>query len=409
MRKAELLRTQGMRLNDQVVLYRTNAQSRLFEEACMRAGIPYRIVGGLKFYARKEVKDVLAYLHAILNPDDTVSLLRILNVPSRKIGLTTVGALQAHASAHNLTLWETLREAQKIDLNEGVRNRITAFVALIETYRTKAQREVAAELCGHLLHATGMEQWLRDDSEEGETRWENVQELLSVMRKYDALPPLLSLTSFLEEAALVSEVDKLDEAHDDALTLMTLHLCKGLEFKSVSICGCEEGVFPHGNALFDRAQMEEERRLLYVGMTRAMTHLTIFSARSRMLWGENKANEPSRFLLDLPDDAVERRSDDVLSAFAWAAGRGGASLASERGTGTAEPARIGELHVAFNQDLDAGGDATNQETLAEGTRVMHPAFGTGTIVELRGDIADIRFDSGEKKSFALSIAPLKPV
>jgi DNA helicase-2/ATP-dependent DNA helicase PcrA len=402
-RIAELKRSEGVAFSDQAILYRTNAQSRLFEEACMRAGIPYRIVGGVKFYARREVKDVLAYLHAILNPNDTVALLRIINVPSRKIGLTTISRLQAYASEHGLSFWETLKQAQEIpDLGDAVIRRISEFTARIEHYRTKVDEVVVSHLILDLLHSIGMEKWLRDDSEEGETRWENVQELVTVSHKYDSLEPRVSLTSFLEEVALVSEVDALTEEGGDALTLMTLHLCKGLEFEHVIIGGCEEGVFPHTNALLDKAQLEEECRLMYVGMTRAKTHLTLLHARTRSQWGDVQNNAPSRFLDELPESVIERRSDDVLSAFAWA------SSAGERKARVGlQPFRQGQSDMPdpdFNQEIDF--DESNQDAIAEGTRIRHPSFGAGTVLSRRGDVATIQFDSGERKTFALSIAPL---
>jgi len=405
-RAVEQLRTKGTSLNDQVVLYRTNAQSRLFEEACMRAGIPYRIIGGVKFYARREVKDVLAYLYVILNPNDNLSLLRIINVPSRKIGQTTIGYLQAHASENKLTLWEALQDAENIHaLGKPKKDSIAQFVQKIVHFRQEAQEEVVSSLTGHLLSSVGMEKWLRDATEEGETRWQNVQELLSVMQKYDKLEPQLSLTSFLEEVALVSEVDKLNEATDDALTLMTLHLCKGLEFESVYIAGCEEGIFPHSNSMFDREQMEEERRIMYVGMTRAKTHLQILCARSRMLWGQAQSNAPSRFLDDLPEEVLERRSDDVLSAFAWASKSG---LKQAEGLEPFRQKKGGNIDIEFDQDIDFKDEDVNQDSeLTEGCRVMHPVFGQGTVIALRGDIAEVEFDSGQKKNFALSIAPLK--
>ncbi len=395
----------GVKLKDQVILYRTNAQSRLFEEACLRRGIPYRIVGGMKFYARKEVKDVLAYLHTILNPHDAVSLLRIMNVPSRKIGLTTLGRLQTYASTNGLSLWETLNIVEQIpDINNPTKERIGKFVDLIVRYQEKAKTEVVSELTKDLLNAIDMEHWLRDDSEEGETRWENVQELQSVMHKYDALEPKVSMTSFLEEVALVSEVDKLQDG-SDALTLMTLHLCKGLEFKHVIIAGCEEGIFPHSNSAFDKEQLEEERRLMYVGMTRAQTYLQLMCARSRMLWGQSQANAPSRFLEDLPEEGVERRSDDVLSAFAYASKRGEEAI----GTGVHESRHGGDLNIEFNQDIDFSNEFNQDTTLSKGTRVNHPTFGNGTVIGLRGDIVDISFDNGQKKTLALSIAPLRPI
>ena len=405
-RAIEQLKMTGVPLNDQVILYRTNAQSRLFEEACMRAGIPYRIVGGVKFYARKEVKDVLAYLHAILNPGDTLSLLRILNVPTRKIGDTTLGHLQAFATAQKLNLWETLLRIEEIpNIGEGTKARITEFTTLIRKLQEVAKAKVVAGLTSDLLHAVGMEAWVRDETEEGETRWQNIQELQSVMYKYSALEPLLSLTSFLEEVALVSEVDKLNNIKDDAVTLMTLHLCKGLEFEHVIVGGCEEGIFPHKNSMFDKEQLEEERRLMYVGMTRARTYLKLFFARSRMLYGETQQNAGSRFLDDLPDDVTERRSDDILSAFAWSATSG-----MER-TSKLQPYRQHEklLDVEFNQDLSFDTTEVNQDAYAEGSRVEHPSFGQGTVLARRGDIVDIRFDTGPRKSFALSIAPLKPL
>ncbi|MBU2260014.1 UvrD-helicase domain-containing protein [Patescibacteria group bacterium] len=406
-RKAEELKSEGITLNEQVILYRTNAQSRLFEEACMRAGMPYRIVGGVKFYQRREVKDVLAYLYVILNPFDTLSLLRIINVPSRKIGLTTIERIQAFGANEGVSLWDCLHNVNKIEsLSEPTKKRISTFVDLIEKLREISQHENVAHLGSSLLDAIDLEGWLRDDTEEGETRWENVKELLSVMHKYDALDPQTSLTSFLEEVALVSEVDALQDAKDDALTLMTLHLCKGLEFEHVMITGCEEGIFPHANSSFDKEQLEEERRLMYVGMTRAKTHLDIMFARQRMLWGETQYNEASRFLDDLPETVIERRSDDMLSVFAWVSEKGRQKAIK----GDLQPFRQEEkLDVEFNQDFEEDELDTNQEAYEENTRIAHPVFGTGTVLSRRGDIVDIRFDSGERKSFALSIAPLKPI
>jgi DNA helicase-2/ATP-dependent DNA helicase PcrA len=290
------------------------------------------------------------------------------------------------------------------DLHEGTRERIHSFTKIILKLQEVSQHLVVSDLTAKLLHAVDMERWLRDDTEEGEERWQNVQELLSVMRKYDGMKPHASLTSFLEEVTLVSEVDKLVENRDDALTLMTLHLCKGLEFDHVMVAGCEEGIFPHSSSLFDREQLEEERRLMYVGMTRAKTSLTLFFTRSRMLWGETKINAPSRFLDDLPDAVTERRSDDLLSAFAWATER----AAEQTRTGAPiEPYRQDRhLSVEFNQDLSFSNDV-NQEQMVEGARVEHPSFGKGTVTAVRGGVVDIAFDSGQKKSFALSIAPLK--
>ena len=402
-KEVEEKRIEGVSYNDQAVLYRTNAQSRLFEEACMKAGIPYRIVGGIKFYARREIKDILAYLHILLNPNDTVSMLRIINVPSRKIGLTTIGKIQSYASDNSLTLWDSMKQIDAIEtLNKPTKDRISHFVDLIDKYQTKAKEEIVSHLALDLINSLGLEKWLRDDTEEGETRWENVQELITVMHKYDALEPEMSLTSFLEEVALISEVDKLTNATDDALTLMTLHLCKGLEFENIIIVGCEEGIFPHSNCLFDKEQLEEECRLMYVGMTRAKSHLSLMHARDRMLWGSTQSNAPSRFLDELPDNLLERRSDNVLSAFAWASKAG-----QQKAYSGIEPYKQGaesDIDADFNQDIEF--DDSSQENVEEGARVQHPIFGNGTVLAVRGDIIEIQFDSGEKKTFAMSIAPL---
>lgn len=408
------MQADGVPFREQVILYRTHAQSRLFEEACMRAAVPYRILGGIKFYGRKEVKDVLAYLYAILNPYDTVSMLRIINIPARKIGDTTMGKIQSFASLHTLRLWDALQKVDEItDLDAGTKMRIQTFVHIIRKYQEQAMHTVVSDLATHLINEIKLETWLNDQTEEGEERWHNVQELLTVMHKYDGLQPQESLMSFLEEVALVSEVDKLGDGGSDALTLMTLHLCKGLEFEHVIIVGCEEGLFPHSNSMFDKAQMEEERRIMYVGMTRARHHLRLMFAQSRFLWGENKSGNPSRFLDDLPDAILERRSDDMLSAFAWAGNNvplGRPFSTPSRSSGQKlEPFRQQEVAIEFNQDIAFDEAESQDKEVHVGSRVEHHTFGKGTVKTMRGDIADILFDSGQKKTFALSIAPLKVI
>ncbi len=396
----------GISLRDQVILYRTNAQSRLFEEACMKSAVPYRIVGGVKFYARREVKDVLAYLYAIHNPSDALSLLRIINVPSRKIGKTTIEKIQGYCQAEQVSLWEALKKAVSCELraesilSQSTMNRISAFVSLIEKYREKKKTMNVSMLTKELLDDIQMKKWVEDDTTEGEARWQNIGELLSVTHKYDSLEPELSFTSFLEEVALVSEVDRMDEGRSDALTLMTLHLCKGLEFSHVMIAGCEEGLFPHSNALFDKDQLEEERRLMYVGMTRAKDSLQLMYARSRMQWGDTQENERSRFLEDLPPTLIEPKSDDIMSGALWKSGVTPSSRVSR-----------GDLEIEFNQDVFEADINQELETcnLQPGTRVRHPVFGEGVVEALRGDIADVVFDSGAKKSFALSIAPIEAI
>lgn len=400
---AKQLQSEGVPLREQAVLYRTNAQSRLIEEACLRAGLPYRIVGGQKFYLRREIKDVLAYLSLLANPSDTISLLRIINVPSRKIGLTTMQKLQTFASEHNLTLWQVLQQVDQIaEINAGTTQRIQSFVEQLAKARMQSEVHPVSIVTADMLSRIGMEDWLKQD-EDGEDRWQNIQELLSVMKKYDHLEPRLSLTSFLEEASLISEVDKLADNSEDMLTLMTLHLCKGLEFDAVTMVGCEEGIFPHQNSMFDREQLEEERRIMYVGMTRARVHLKLMCARGRMLWGQTQSNAPSRFLDDLPPEVVERRSDEVLSAFAWASASGANKARSQ---GKLEPFRQNSGNDFFQEAGDDDFNQDSERSIEEGARVHHPSFGEGIVLQKRGDVVTVRFGGGVQKTFALSIAPL---
>ncbi len=401
----------GTALKDQVILYRTNAQSRQFEEACLRAGIPYRILGGMKFYARREVKDVLAYLYAILNPNDTLSLLRIINVPSRKIGDTTLGHLQNFCNLRNISLFDAMKHIEMVDaLNDGVKKRISAFVDLLQELKSLSETAVVSSIAERVIVSTGLEKWVRDQTDEGETRWENILELLSVTKKYDHLPPQESLMSFLEEVALVSEVDKLNDQATDALTLMTLHLCKGLEFSSVTIVGCEEGILPHSASQLDRSQLEEERRLLYVGMTRAKDFLSLMHASSRMLWGSTQSNARSRFLDDIPQSVLEvqcgHSGRDLGSKFGW--------LQASTPTRPSENYRKSTVQPFiqrddFNQDSEDTEDFLEhvEEELSAGMRIGHKTLGEGLVLGRSGDIIEVRFDSGQTKRLAIGIAPIR--
>ncbi len=403
-------KTAGIPLSEQVVLYRTNAQSRLFEEACLRFGVPYRILGGVKFYARKEVKDILAYLFVTLNPDDTISLLRILNVPARKIGDTTVMRLQNFCNERSLTLWQAIRHIEMVDgLNEPTRLRLQNFASIIDRARIKMSEVTVHELAEFLIQTTSFEAFLRDHTEEGEERWRNVQELLTVMKKYDHLRGMDGLTNFLEEVALISEVDKLDADDRDSLTLMTLHLCKGLEFTSVALVGCEEGLLPHSSSLFDGAQVEEERRLLYVGMTRAKKHLALFHAMSRSMWGNTQVNARSRFLDSIPASVLEVQAPALQSKYGWlTSSQKHPSTLSSFGSSVSTPTAPLPFNE-FNQELPESDDDSSFEEIEEGTVIEHKTLGRGTVLDRRGDIADIQFESGARKRLALNIAPVRIV
>ncbi len=401
MKRAKDKRNEGIPLNNQVILYRTNAQSRVLEEAALRAGIPYRILGGLKFYARKEVKDVLAYLLSLYNEQDTLSLLRIINVPSRKIGLTTIARLQSYCNDRGMSLSRALRHIDMVDgLSPSVKERLSAFSAMIEEYRGKSATLVVSQLTEELLKRIHMETYICDGTDEGLSRWENVKELISVMHKYDHMDPPTSLANFLEEVALISEVDKLNETTSDAITLMTLHLCKGLEFSSVTIVGCEEGIFPHSSSFLDPAQLEEERRLLYVGMTRAKDSLTLTHAEQRMLWGKTQSNARSRFIADIPTELLQVAAERVTSRYGWLDTHGSLKRSTHHSQ------RLSPFSAQSGVDSDMNQDTDSYDNVQIDTVVYHPSFGQGRITERRGDTVDIAFESGTKKTFALSIAPL---
>ncbi len=282
----------GFKLADFAVLYRTNAQSRAIEEAFLMAGLPYKVVGSVKFYDRKEIKDLLAYLRVIQNPQDTVSLERIINMPPRGIGKVSSFKFQV-SSFEN---WTGKKKASWENFNK-----------LILDLRKKSVKLSVTDLLKQIIKETKYQDYILSQAN-GENRWENIEELFSVTQKYDLLPPEERLKTFLEEASLLQSSDEV-ETKKDLVNLMTLHCAKGLEFPVVFIIGCEEGIFPHSKSLINKTQMEEERRLCYVGMTRAKKALYLLFAQRRLLFGSTIANPPSRFLSDLPEDLVEVRQN----------------------------------------------------------------------------------------------------
>ncbi len=373
--------------NNFVVLYRTNAQSRVMEEVLLRHGIPYRIVGGIRFYERKEVKDILAYLRLIQNPSDVVSFLRIINVPSRKIGAKTLELLQNFAIRNNISLFNAmLLVNENKEMSGSKAEQINGFVKLIKDLQSMNSEFTASGMIKQVLEKTGYKKMLNDGSVEGEARLENVRELISVAKKYDELEPGMSLSIFLEEVSLISDLDSMDET-DNAVTLMTVHAAKGLEFPYVFLIGLEEGVFPHSRSLLNREELEEERRLLYVAMTRAMDKLFLLHARSRTLYGESRSNAPSQFLADLSDDHVERN-------FGKNSTRSHVSVAEM----DKMPIPI-ELGSGVETDLGVG------------DRVVHNAFGAGIVINITGGVITIAFEDSRVgvKKLALSVAPLKRI
>ncbi len=383
----------GVRPGDCAVFYRTNAQSRVFEEVLVRLGMAYQIIGGTRFYERAEVKDLLAYLRALVNPADDVSIKRIVNVPRRGIGSRTEAALDLFAGRQGCTFLEASRRVGEIPTLTGrAAAAVTGFVELLDGLRaTIDESEPSLREIVELVWArtSYLEELEAERTVEALGRVENVRELASVAEEFAIRQPDATLPELLESIALVSEQDDL-ETQGSRLTLMTMHNAKGLEFPVVFIAGMEDSIFPHHRALGDLDELEEERRLCYVAMTRAQSRLYLTSAWHRTLFGGTNANPPSRFLRELPSELIEDRSIE----------RGGPSRRSL--------ARVGaksQYRPASRQDEDDEGDE-----LGVGDRILHPRFGPGQILELAGkpgsEEAIIRFDESGTKRLALAYAPL---
>ncbi len=369
---------------DFVVLYRTNAQSRIFEEVFLRYGLPYKIVGGIRFYERKEIKDILAYLRVAQNPNDSVSLFRIINNPSRKIGAKTLETLQDFALKNGLSFYKALLLANEIPDLDSKSETIEKFVKLINRFKQLNLELTASEMIKTVLEESGYKKMLDDGSIEGEARLENIRELVSVSSKYDKLEAGMSLNIFLEEVSLIADIDSVSEK-DNAITLMTVHSAKGLEFPYVFVAGLEEGIFPHSRSLMDRTEMEEERRLMYVAMTRAMDKLYLLHASTRMLYGEARSNMPSPFLADIDESLVE---------------------ANFAGHGARMHLSVSDIRdVPIPVELDMKG--TTQFDI--GDKVSHSAFGRGIVIDVKGGVISIAFEDSKVgvKKLALSIAPIK--
>ncbi|MBT4937070.1 UvrD-helicase domain-containing protein, partial [Candidatus Peregrinibacteria bacterium] len=288
--------------SDNAILYRTNAQSRAIEEALLKYQIPYKIIGGLKFYARKEVKDILAYLRILHNPLDTISLLRIINVPARKIGKSSLVKLQSFAASRSLSLFEVMKHIDMVDnLTPAAKKAFLSFYELYEFLAKERKLHSLSSLLDLVITESGYrEMLLKEKSIENQSRLENLEELKSVASRYDTLEED-SLKLFLEEVSLVQDSDSIEE-NDDAVLLMTIHTAKGLEFDNVYIIGVEEDLLPHSQSMNDDYSLEEERRLMYVAMTRAKKTLMIFHALQRMIYGKSSYAQPSRFIAEISAD-----------------------------------------------------------------------------------------------------------
>ncbi len=454
---ARQIRDSEFSYQDQAVLYRTNAQSRLLEERCIFYNVPYRLVGGVNFYQRKEIKDILAYLKTVANGVDDLSVLRIINVPKRGIGATSMGRVTMFASEHGMSLYSALREARMVPgLGKAV-EKIGRFISQMECFRAMAQSEEYSiqDLIEAILEETGYEEELKAEGEiEAETRMENIQELINKAAAYEEDSQHPSLDEFLEQVALVADIDNVDSS-EDRVTLMTLHSAKGLEFPKVYLAGMEDGLFPGMMAVSsdDPTDMEEERRLCYVGITRAKKELVITAARKRMTHGETRYCKPSRFVEEIPVELLkEERLEPVLGSARGADSFGGASGrfgAGEEGLpwnqpGSGTVSTFGKGYNAYASKTTGFGTAnagfkggkgglgsgqsfgtnpgfgksfTVQKAASldykEGDRVHHDRFGDGTVKEIVDGARDyevtVEFDTGGQRKMMACFAKLKKI
>lgn len=391
---------------DCAILYRTNAQSRMFEEKFLFSNIPYKIVGGINFYSRKEIKDVLAYLKTIANGADDLAVRRIINVPKRGIGATTISRVQEYAIAHGISFYQALRTCDMIPAIGKGSAKLLSFVEMIQTFRSKAEFYSVKELIEDILEVTGYRAELElEGTDEAEDRLENIDELLSKAAAYEESQEHPTLDGFLEEVALVADIDSLEEDSDHVM-MMTLHSAKGLEFPVVFLVGMEDGMFPSYMSISseDPLDLEEERRLCYVGITRAMRELTMTAARQRMVRGETHYNKVSRFVTDIPDEllALEEKKNmaDIKKEYR-----------EKKQTAYQQARENFRAKVFTPQQFEVKkADGLDYTT---GDRVRHIKFGEGTVQNIveggRDYEVTVEFDRvGVKKMFA-SFAKLKKI
>ncbi|MBP1997098.1 DNA helicase PcrA [Paenibacillus eucommiae] len=409
-------RARGKSFANHAILYRTNAQSRVIEEILIKSDIPYTIVGGVKFYDRKEIKDILAYLRLISNPDDDISLSRVVNVPKRGIGDTTMDKVGEMAARRGISLYAMLEEVDALEISPRTKHALADFREMIENLNRMVDYLSVTELTEKMLELTEYRMEMqRENTLESKARLENVDEFLSVTMDFEKRNEDKTLISFLTDLALIADIDTLDKEADnsDAIVLMTMHSAKGLEFPVVFIVGMEEGVFPHSRAFSDNEELEEERRLAYVGITRAEEDLFLTCARMRTLFGRTAANAPSRFLMEIPVEILENVSQSGGSGDRYSratrttwSNSGGGSGYSSGGSASAswgQPSSFGKPSAggatgAARAPVAAGsaakpafatrqpGPAGNQKSIdfKMGDKVSHGKWGLGTVVAIKG-------------------------
>ncbi|HCS72411.1 MAG TPA: ATP-dependent DNA helicase PcrA [Clostridiales bacterium] len=428
----------GGRYGEFAVLYRMNAQSRTIEEALMKYGIPYNIYGGLRFYDRKEIKDIIAYLRVLDNPNDDVSLQRIINTPRRGIGAVTLTNLQEAATLAGISVLEIIADLDKNKVLTGrTAAKVMDFGRLISDLQQEKDKQSLTDFLDTFLHMTNYCAVLKgEDSKDAENRLDNIMEFVSAAREFENNNPEAGLTGFLENIALVSDIDRMNEDSTEGKStanLMTLHSAKGLEFPVVFLVGLEEGLFPHSRSMESEEDIEEERRLCYVGITRAKTRLYITHTIQRILYGNPSSNTPSRFLKEISNDLIEdvsvytggfgdiigygsRSSDSKWKSSQYKGASGFSTPVNNFTSGKASSPMVGldgkALHgPMMNNSAKNNNSAKSTKRFQLGDKVHHSRFGNGTVVTMEGEGRDlmvkVAFQQGGIQSFNAELAPLK--
>jgi len=374
----EMVDSGERKFSEIAILYRTNAQSRVMEEVLLKSNIDYHIVGGIKFYDRKEIKDILAYLRLIANPDDDISLQRVINVPKRGIGSTSFDKIARYAADNDISIYTALKEIDFIGVSPKIAKAAYEFYELIRNYTQMQEYLSVTELVDEILEKSGYREMLHAEKTlEAQSRLENIDEFLSVTKNFEEGSEDKSLVAFLTDLALVADIDRLDEKEEnnnDAIVLMTLHSAKGLEFPVVFLIGLEEGVFPHSRSLMEEAEMEEERRLAYVGITRAEQDLYVTNAAMRTLFGRTNMNPVSRFINEIPEDLLEVLHKEV-----------------RKQTSPFGSQQKGPVSRPVSRPIPTGSGADELEWKV-GDKAEHKKWGIGTVVSVKGKDKSVELD-----------------
>ncbi|KGX88235.1 DNA helicase PcrA [Pontibacillus litoralis] len=387
----EIVRSRELNYKDIAILYRTNAQSRTIEETFVKANVPYQIIGGTKFYDRKEIKDLLAYLRLIANPHDDISFTRVVNVPKRGVGKTSMENLQMYAATHDISFYDAVKEIEFVGLSKKATNALKEFGQMIKNWTQQQEYLSATDLVEEVLKQTEYEDMLKKEKTlEAQSRLENINEFLSVTKNFEETSEDKTLIAFLTDLALIADIDQVDDDPfaDDKVTLMTLHSAKGLEFPAVFLIGMEENVFPHSRSIMEEEEMEEERRLAYVGITRAEQQLFLTNAKMRTLFGRTNMNPVSRFIGEIPEDLIEGRAEP--SSFS-PRGRGGFNDPLPNGFNATSSSQAQPKRKATTMRSKAGTGADNV-AWKTGDKAIHKKWGEGTVVKAQGDGDSMELD-----------------